>query len=39
MPAVRTLTLADVAWPRAKLSNDTEGGDNPEVHVLVTLMF
>jgi hemolysin activation/secretion protein len=29
----------DLAWPRSKLSDDTKGGDSPEVHVLVTLMF
>ena len=29
----------DLAWPRSKLSDDSRGGDSPEVHVLVTLMF
>jgi hemolysin activation/secretion protein len=29
----------DIAWPRSKLSDDSKGSDNPEIHVLVTLMF
>jgi hemolysin activation/secretion protein len=29
----------DVAWPRSKLSDGSKGSDNPEIHVLVTLMF
>jgi hemolysin activation/secretion protein len=29
----------DVAWPRSKLSDGSKGSDNPEIHVLVTLMY
>jgi hemolysin activation/secretion protein len=29
----------DLAWPRSKLEDGSRGGDSPEVHVLVTVMF
>src|SRR5262249_6408603 len=29
----------DLAWPRSKLSDNSNGGSSPEVHGLVTLMF
>ncbi len=29
----------DLAWPRSKLADGSEGSDDPEVHVLVTVMF
>jgi hemolysin activation/secretion protein len=29
----------DLAWPRSKLADESRGGDSPEIHVLVTLMF
>ena len=29
----------DVAFPRSKLSDGSKGSDDPELHVLVTLMF
>jgi hemolysin activation/secretion protein len=29
----------DVAWPRSKLADGSKGGDSPEIHVLVTLMY
>jgi hemolysin activation/secretion protein len=29
----------DVAWPRERLADGTRGGNKPEVHALVTLMF
>jgi hemolysin activation/secretion protein len=29
----------DLAWPRSNLSNESRGGDSPEVHVLITVMY
>jgi hemolysin activation/secretion protein len=29
----------DLGFPRSKLSNGDRGGNSPEVHALVTLMF
>jgi hypothetical protein len=29
----------DLAWPRSKLSDGSKGGDSPEVHVLITVMY
>ena len=29
----------DLAWPRSKLEDGRTGGDKPEVHVVVTVMF
>jgi len=29
----------DVAWPRSQLEDGSRGGDSPELHVVVTVMF
>jgi hemolysin activation/secretion protein len=29
----------DIAWPRSKLSDDSTGSDDPEIHAVATFMF